>query len=90
MVQEMWRVLGPNGVFFARLASNIGLEAVVGQAGRMARLPDGSDRFLVDEAMLLRWTERLGGRLADPIKTTNVQQKRCMTTWCVIKENSRL
>jgi hypothetical protein len=23
--------------------------------------------------------------LADPIKTTNVQQQRCMTTWCVIK-----
>jgi hypothetical protein len=35
--------------------------------------------------MLLNWTERLGGRLADPIKTTNVQHLRCMTTWCVIK-----
>jgi len=85
MVQEMWRVLGPNGLFFARLASNIGLEDRVGSAGRVAHLPDGTDRFLVDEAMLLQWTERLGGRLADAIKTTNVQQKRCMTTWCVIK-----
>jgi len=26
MVQEMWRVLQPGGVFFARLASDIGLE----------------------------------------------------------------
>jgi len=85
MVLELWRVLGPNGLFFARLASNIGLEERVGEAGRVARLPDGSDRFLVDEAMLLQWTERLGGRLADPIKTTNVQQSRCMTTWCVVK-----
>ena len=85
MVQDMWRVLAPNGLFFARLASNIGLEAVVGPAGRVVRLPDGSSRFVVDEAMLLGWTERLGGRLADPIKTTNVQQQRCMTTWCVIK-----
>jgi tellurite methyltransferase len=85
MVQEMWRVLGPNGLLFARLASNIGLEALVGPAGRIVRLPDGSNRFVVDEAMLLGWTERLGGRLADPIKTTNVQQQRCMTTWCVIK-----
>jgi SAM-dependent methyltransferase len=85
MVQEMWRVLAPNGLLFARLASNIGLEAVVGPAGRVVRLPDGSTRFVVDEAMLLGWTERLGGRLADPIKTTNVQQQRCMTTWCVIK-----
>jgi SAM-dependent methyltransferase len=85
MVQEMWRVLAANGLFFARLASNIGLERVIGPAGRVVRLPDGSTRFVVDEAMLLAWTERLGGRLADPIKTTNVQQQRCMTTWCVIK-----
>jgi SAM-dependent methyltransferase len=85
MVQEMWRVLAPNGLLFARLASNIGLEALIGPAGRVVRLPDGSTRFVVDESMLLNWTERLGGRLADPIKTTNVQHLRCMTTWCVIK-----
>lgn len=85
MVQEMWRVLASNGLLFARLASNVGLESVVGPAGRVVRLPDGSNRFVVDEAMLLDWTERLGGRLADPIKTTNVQQQRCMTTWCLIK-----
>jgi tellurite methyltransferase len=86
MVDEMWRVLARGGLFFARLASNIGLETAVGPAGRRVRLPDGSDRFLVDEAMLLRLTGRLGGRLADPIKTTNVQGKRCMTTWCLIRE----
>ena len=85
MVGELWRVLAPGGLFLARLASNIGLEQVVGPAGRQARLPDGTDRFLVDEAMLVSCTERLGGRLADPIKTTNVQGKRCMTTWCAIK-----
>jgi len=85
MTREMWRVLAPNGLFFARLASNIGLEAVIGPAGRVVRLPDGSTRFIVDQSMLLDWTERLGGRLADPIKTTNVQQQRCMTTWSVIK-----
>jgi len=84
MVTEMGRVLAPGGLFFARLASNIGLEAAVGAAGRRVRLPDGSERFVVDEAMLLEWTARLGGRLADPIKTTNVQQQRCMTTWCVV------
>jgi tellurite methyltransferase len=86
MVQEMWRVLAPGGLFFARLASNIGLEAEIGPAGRRARLPDGSDRFVVDETILVEWTERLGGRLLDPIKTTNVQQQRCMTTWCVVKD----
>jgi len=89
MLDEMWRVLAPNGLFFARLASNIGIEMSVGPAGRIVRLPDGSDRFIVDEAMLVSRTARLGGRLADPIKTTNVQQKRCMTTWCLIKSADR-
>ena len=85
IVTEMWRVLAPAGLFFARLASTIGLEGFAGAAGGPVRLPDGSDRFVVDEAMLLDWTDRLGGRLADPIKTTNVQGQRCMTTWCVWK-----
>jgi len=86
MVTEMWRVLAPGGLLFARLASNIGLEPVLGlRAGRRMRLPDGTDRFVVDEPMLLEWTNRLRARLADPIKTTNVQQQRCMTTWCLEK-----
>lgn len=85
MLQELWRVLAGDGLLFARLASNIGLEREIGPAGRRARLPDGSDRFVVDEAMLLRCTAALGGRLLDPIKTTNVQNQRCMTTWCVVK-----
>jgi tellurite methyltransferase len=86
MVNEMWRVLSRGGLFFTRLSSNIGLEPVIGRAGRQVRLPDGTDRFVVDESMLVRLTDRLGGRLADPIKTTNVQGRRCMTTWCVIRE----
>ena len=49
------------------------------------RLPDGTDRFVVDERTLLDWTSRLGGTLADPLKTTNVQNRRCMTTWVVQK-----
>ena len=85
MLQELWRVLARDGMLFARLASNIGLEAIVGAAGRRVRLPDGSDRFVVDEAMLIERTERLGAELLDPIKTTNVQQQRCMTTWCLRK-----
>jgi SAM-dependent methyltransferase len=85
MVDEMWRVLAPDGMLFARLASNVGLEALIGAAGVQTRLPDGSDRFVVDEAMLIEQTSRLGGQLLDPIKTTNVQQQRCMTTWCVQK-----
>jgi hypothetical protein len=65
--------------------ATIGLDGFAGAGGQRVRLPDGTDRFLVDEAMLLEWTARLGGTLADPLKTTNVQGKRCMTTWCLFK-----
>jgi tellurite methyltransferase len=89
MLEEMWRLLAPDGLFFARLATSIGLERhLPASTGRM-RLPDGSERFLVDERTLLAWTEKLGGRLADPIKTTNVQNVRCMTTWVMEKSGSR-
>ena len=64
MVAEMWRVLGDGGLFFARLASTIGIEDRVQRLqGRTHRLPDGSDRFLVDEEYLLRMTSALGGSL---------------------------
>jgi len=86
MVEELWRVLAPGGLFFARLATNIGIEDRVPAANTRVRLPDGSDRFVVDGATLMQWTDRLGARLADPIKTTNVQRLRCMTTWCIFKE----
>ena len=83
MLDELWRVLARDGMLFVRLASNVGLEHAIGAAGRRVRLPDGSDRFVVDEAMLLERTARMGAQLLDPLKTTNVQQQRCMTTWCV-------
>lgn len=86
MVSEMWRVLAPGGVLWARLASSIGIETQVTPLGdRRHRLPDGSERFLVDEAFLVEWTQRLGGTLKDPLKTTVVQGLRCMTTWVVGK-----
>ena len=87
MVDEMWRVLKPGGIFFARLASTIGMENGVKLIdGRRYRLPDGSDRFLVDAAMLHRVTEGLGGEFIEPIKTTVVEDMRAMTTWVVKKK----
>lgn len=91
MVREMWRVLKAGGLLFARLASNIGIEARVKPLeGRRHLLPDGSQRYLVDERMLVDLTGDLGGSMVDPIKTTVVQDQRSMTTWVVRKShNSR-
>ena len=44
----------------------------------------------MDEATLLETTARLGGTLADPIKTTNVQNQRCMTTWVVMRAKTAM
>jgi SAM-dependent methyltransferase len=83
MVEEMWRVLARGGLFFARLASSIGIEPLLPDTRGRMRLPDGSDRFVVDEQLLLDTTARLGGTLLDPVKTTVVQNQRAMTTWVV-------
>ena len=87
-LEEMWRVLAPGGLFFARLATSIGLEDQLTSAAGRVQLPDGSERFVVDERTLLDWTSRLGGTLADPLKTTNVQNMRSMTTWVMEKSGS--
>ena len=87
MLREMWRVLKPGGLFFCRLASDIGIESqVVPMGGRQFLLPDGSQRYLVNEAMLLRLTDAMGGTLVDPLKTTVVQNQRSMTTWVARKK----
>jgi len=87
MVREMWRVLKPGGIFFARLASGIGIENEIEHLGeRRYHLPDGSTRFLVDEQMLMTTTEALGGEWLEPFKTVVVQHMRSMSNWIVRKK----
>jgi len=87
MLRGTWRVLKPGGLFFCRLASSIGIESQIKRIGpRRFLLPDGSERYLVDEALLMARTRELGGRLVDPLKTTVVQNQRSMTTWVVQKD----
>jgi tellurite methyltransferase len=89
MLRGTWRVLRQGGLLFCRLASSIGMEERVQRlAGRRFRLPDGSERYLVDEAMLMELTAALGGQLLDPLKTTVVQDQRSMTTWVMRKNAS--
>ena len=86
MVREMWRVLKPGGIFFSRLASTIGIEDKIKQIeGRRYHLPDGSDRFLVDEQILFATADSLGGAWLEPLKTVVVQNMRSMSNWVLRK-----
>ena len=88
MIRAMWRVLKPGGLLFCRLASSIGMESQIQPiAGRRFRLPDGSERYLVNEEILNRIAKELGATQLDPLKTTLVQNQRAMTTWVVRKDN---
>jgi tellurite methyltransferase len=54
---------------WCRLASTIGIaERIRPITHRRALLPDGSERYLVDEALLVEFTRKLGGQLLDPIR----------------------
>ncbi|MES1211647.1 MAG: class I SAM-dependent methyltransferase, partial [Acidobacteriota bacterium] len=86
MLDELWRVLRPGGLFFARLASTIGMAGRVQPLGHhWYQVPDGTRRFLVDEEMLRTTAHRLGGTWLDPLKTTLVEDLRAMTTWVLRK-----
>lgn len=87
MLAGTWRTLKPGGLFFCRLASTIGMDEsrfTPRGEGRFL-LPDASERFLVNERLLRELTASLGGRQCDPLKTTVVQDQRCMTTWVLRK-----
>ena len=85
MLAELWRVLRPGGMLFCRLGSRIGME-FEWVRGKTYVVGDGSEWFLVDEAMLMGLTQEMGGVLVDPLKTTIVQNHRCMTTWVLRKQ----
>lgn len=88
MVADLWRVLRPGGMLFCRLGSRIGMDFERAH-GDLFIIGDGQEWFLVDEEMLLSLTEQMNGILVDPLKTTIVQDYRCMTTWVLRKREGR-
>lgn len=84
MLSELWRTLRIGGVLFCRLGSTIGME-FERVRGNVFCVGDGQEWFLVSEAMLMGLTAELGAELIDPLKTTVVQNHRCMTTWVLRK-----
>ncbi len=84
MLTQLWRVLRPGGMLFCRLGSRIGMD-FERIRGNIFRIGDGSEWFLVDESALMKMTQQMDAVLIDPLKTTIVQDHRCMTTWVLRK-----
>jgi SAM-dependent methyltransferase len=84
MLAELWRVLRPGGLLFCRLASRIGMDFDPMGNGLYA-MPGGQTWYLVDEQKLMALTATMKAILVDPLKTTIVQNHRCMTTWVLRK-----
>jgi SAM-dependent methyltransferase len=87
MVREMWRVLAPGGILFARLATTVGQPRLQPLGGGRYVQPDGDTRFLVDHEHLIDVTTALGGSLVDPLKSSVVHDRRSMGTWVVRKDS---
>jgi SAM-dependent methyltransferase len=85
MLAELWRVLRPGGLLFTRLGSRIGMD-----------FPHLRSQYLPHRRRLRSgslWMSRCSSAsppnsapsLVDPLKTTIVQDYRCMTTWVLRK-----
>lgn len=86
MVRQMWRVLAPGGILFARLATTVGQSKLRALGGGRYVMPDGDHRYLVDHERLIEITFTLGGSLIDPLKSTVVHDRRSMGTWVLRKD----
>ena len=85
MIERLTALTRPGGIVFTRLGTTITLDGLIqpveGAAPKWGAFPDGHAHYLVGLDDLLAATSRLGAELVDPVKTVNVQNRRCMTTW---------
>jgi len=87
MFSELTRVLKPNGTLFIRMTSNFGLESkIIHISNGRYKLPDGTERFLLTKTILLKLNAKYNYSFLEPLKTVNVEGKRCMTT-LVLQKN---
>lgn len=86
MFSELLRVLKPNGMLFIRVASLIGLQSYQQISEDIYTTLDGSTWLLVSEDDIASLIETNNLSKLEPVKTTVVENLRCMTT-LVLKKN---
>lgn len=87
MMTELVRVLKPNGILFARMASDVGMKDKIKSLGEgRFYLPDGSVRYLLTKELLKEIMNEFGFEFLEPFKTVIVDDKRCMSTLVLRKK----
>ncbi|MEO9146163.1 MAG: class I SAM-dependent methyltransferase [Ginsengibacter sp.] len=88
MLAEMLRVLSLNGSLFIRMASDIGIEDKVKLiSDGNYQIPDGSMRFLLTRSLLAECMIEFNLQFLEPLKTTNVNDIRSMSTLLLQKKS---
>tara|TARA_R110002072_G_scaffold131586_1_gene271279 strand:+ start:87433 stop:88020 length:588 start_codon:yes stop_codon:yes gene_type:complete len=78
MFSELMRVLKPNGILLVRMASNIGLD---GNAPEITYKENGQKgTYYLTRERIQQVVKEFKLTLLEPVKTTNVQDERAMTT----------
>ncbi|OKL40366.1 class I SAM-dependent methyltransferase [Pontibacter flavimaris] len=87
MLQQLWRVLKPEGMLFCRFSTTIGMEGKLQQvAPQKYKMPHGPVWFLADEPQLRELIYTLEAELLEPLKTVLVERERSMTTLVLRKK----
>ncbi len=85
--KQLFSLLKPDGTFFIRMCSDIGIEAKLKALNDGVYLiPDGTRRFLLTRDILNELQLLYGFELIEPLKTVNVNDIRSMSTLIVRKK----
>lgn len=91
MLSQMVRILKPDGTLFIRMTSDIGIEGKIAPiADGVFVIPDGSIRFLLARTLLKHCILQNKLSFVEPIKTTNVDDIRCVSTLLLQKNSAGL
>lgn len=89
ILEELWRVLKPDGMLFCRLSTTICMEGKLHKVnGRKYLMPHGEAWFLADEEMLREIVTQFNAEMLEPLKTVLVENERSMTTWVLRKRDT--
>lgn len=91
MLGSICSVTKTGGSLFIRMTSDIGIEDKVFEVSEgQYQIPDGSIRYLLKRKAIPELLSKYNLSLVEPVKTVNVEDKRCMTTLVLRKERGEL